>query len=84
MTTEPLDKGLAERIQQGLLFKSESKSVLSDLLVNDFGWDELTASAVWAFGPAQTGSNMLLDYTLEDEVNQNLLSNCRNSIVQGF
>jgi len=70
MTTEPLEKGLADRIQQGLLFKSENTSVLTDLLVNDFGWDELTASAVWAFGPAQTGSNMLLDYTIEEECNQ--------------
>lgn len=51
MTTEPLEKGLAEKIQQGLLFKQEQKDELSDLLVNDFGWDELTASSVWAFGP---------------------------------
>jgi 116 kDa U5 small nuclear ribonucleoprotein component len=70
MTTEPLEKGLADRIQQGLLFKSENTSVLADVLINDFGWDELTASSVWAFGPAKTGSNMLLDYTIEDECNQ--------------
>lgn len=81
MTTEPLEKGLADRIQQGLLFKSERISALANVLVDDFGWDELSASSVWAFGPAQTGSNMLLDYTLEDETNQQLLGNCRNSIV---
>jgi len=54
------------------------------MLVNDFGWDELTASSIWAFGPINTGSNMLLDYTIEDEVDKKLLYTCRNSIVQGF
>jgi U5 small nuclear ribonucleoprotein component len=52
MTTEPLEKGLADRIQQGLLFKSERISALANVLVDDFGWDELSASSVWAFGPA--------------------------------
>jgi len=58
--------------------------VLADLLVNDFGWDELTASSIWAFGPVQTSSNMLIDYTIEEEVDKKLMGNCRNSIVQGF
>jgi hypothetical protein len=52
MTTEPLEKGLADRIQQGLLFKSERTSALTNVLIDDFGWDELSASSVWAFGPA--------------------------------
>jgi U5 small nuclear ribonucleoprotein component len=32
MTTEPMDKGLLDRIQQGQLFKPENQSILTDLL----------------------------------------------------
>lgn len=41
-----------------------------DSLVNEFEWDELTASSVWSFGPQKTGSNMLIDYTIEGEVDK--------------
>jgi len=51
-----------------MLFKPDKRSILADVLVNQFDWDELTASSVWAFGPTNTGSNMLIDYTLESEV----------------
>jgi U5 small nuclear ribonucleoprotein component len=45
MIAEPLDKGLAEYIEAG------DFDLLPNLLVNEFQWDELTASSVWAFGP---------------------------------
>lgn len=61
MIAEPLDKGLAEHIDLGML------DLIPDLLVKDFGWDELTASSIWAFGPNKKGSNMLLDYTIPSE-----------------
>ena len=70
---EPLDKGLADAIQKKMLFKSENKSVLTDILVKDFEWDELTASSVWSFGPNKTGTNMLIDYTLEGETDKQKL-----------
>jgi len=57
---------------------------LSDVLVNDFDWDELTADSVWAFGPAHTGSNMLIDYTLPDETDKMRLNQVKPAIVQGF
>jgi len=52
MTTEPLEKGLGDKIQQDLLFKPENRSLLAALLMKDYDWDELTANSVWAFGPA--------------------------------
>lgn len=73
MIAEPLDKGLADCIQDGLLFKQDKRSILADVLVNQFDWDELTASSVWAFGPSRTGSNMLIDYSLEAEVDKSRL-----------
>jgi len=51
MIAEPLDKGLANCIQDRQLFKPENRSILIDNLVDEFGWDELTASSVWSFGP---------------------------------
>jgi U5 small nuclear ribonucleoprotein component len=57
---------------------------LSDVLVNEFDWDELTADSVWAFGPANTGSNMLIDYSLPDETDKMRLNQVKPAIVQGF
>ena len=84
MMAEPLDKGLAEAIQNKMLFKSEQQSILTDLLVKDFEWDELTASSVWAFGPNNTGSNMLIDYSLEGETDKQKLDFVKGPIVEGF
>lgn len=61
---EPLDKGLADYIDRGLF------DLLPNLLVKDFGWDELTAQSIWAFGPNKRGTNMLIDYTLEEETDK--------------
>ena len=74
MTTEPLEKNLSNRIQQDLLYKTEKRNLLADVLVKDFNWDELTANSVWAFGPTNTASNMLIDYTLEDEIDKTRLN----------
>lgn len=70
MTTEPMDKGLCERVHAQQLFKKDRFGVLADVLVDDFSWDDLTASGVWSFGPVQSNSNMLIDYTIEDEVDK--------------
>ena len=53
-----------------MLYKHEQGSVLADILVKEFEWDELTASSVWAFGPNKTGTNMLIDYSLEGETDK--------------
>ena len=52
---------------------------------SQYGWDLLSSRSVWAFGDSPTrGTNLLLDDTLPSEVDKNLLSSCRSSIVQGF
>jgi len=66
------------------LYRPENKGLLSSLLVKDFAWDELSADSVWAFGPASSHANMLLDYTIEGETDKTHLEACRNSITQGF
>ena len=87
MMAEPLDRGLSAAIQDKQLYKTENKSLLVDVLTNEFEWDELTASSVWAFGPTKTslpGSNMLIDYTIEGEVDKQKLNMLKGPIVHGF
>ena len=80
MIAEPVEKDLSLRIQSGLLMSQ--KSVLADVLSKEFGWDELTASSIWAFGPDKTrGSNILIDYSIEGEVDKFRLNYVKNSIV---
>lgn len=54
------------------------------MLVRDFNWDELSTDSIWAFGPSDQGANMLMDYTLNSEVDNGRLGQVKNSIVQGF
>ena len=44
----------------------------------------MTASSVWAFGPNNTGSNMLIDYSLEGETDKQKLDFVKGQIVEGF
>ena len=54
---------------------------IEELLVNTFAWDELTANSVWAFGPHNIGTNVLVDYTLGFETDKQRLNSVKNSIV---
>jgi U5 small nuclear ribonucleoprotein component len=79
MIAEPLDKGLAEQIEAGMVdIKRPS------LLVKEYQWDELTAQSIWAFGPNRLSSNMLIDYTLPTEVDKQRLSQVKDFMIQGF
>jgi U5 small nuclear ribonucleoprotein component len=57
---------------------------MEGILVDKFGWEELTADSVWSFGPGDIGSNMLVDYSLDFETNKQRLTAVKNSVVQGF
>ena len=54
---------------------------IEELLVNTFSWDELTANSVWAFGPHNIGTNVLVDYNLRFETDKQRLNSVKNSIV---
>lgn len=84
MIAEMLDEGLSEDIETKKLDISWKEETKRDYLVNNFKWDELTASSMWAFGPDMSGPNILIDYTIDDEVNKDLLSSSRDKIVHGF
>lgn len=83
--SEPLDEGLAEKLEAGKLKLTWDKKKLSKFFQERYDWDLLSSRSVWAFGDSPThGTNILLDDTLPSEVDKALLNSCRASIVQGF
>jgi 116 kDa U5 small nuclear ribonucleoprotein component len=57
---------------------------VSDFFTQKYNWDILAATSVWAFGPDDTGPNLLLDYSLPGETDKSALSMLQDSVVQGF
>ncbi|CAO3634329.1 unnamed protein product [Mucor fragilis] len=81
---EPLEKELAEEIENGDISIRWPKSKLGSRLETKHGWDVLASRSVWAFGPDDMGPNLLMDDTLPSEVDKKLLFSVKDSIRQGF
>ena len=60
MIAEPLDTGLAEDIEHGVVSMAWPKKKVAEFFQAKYDWDILAARAVWAFGPTKNGPNMLL------------------------
>ncbi len=84
MLAEPLDAGLSEDIERGVVNIHWDKKTIGDFFRSKYDWDLLAARSVWAFGPDDQGPNILMDDTLSSEVNKKLLGTVRESVVQGF
>ncbi|KNA17654.1 hypothetical protein SOVF_077950 [Spinacia oleracea] len=84
MIAEPLERGLAEDIENGVVSIDWPRKKLGEFFQTKYEWDLLAARSVWAFGPDKQGPNILLDDTLPSEVDKNLLNAVKDSIVQGF
>lgn len=84
MISEPLEKGLAEDIENEVVMINWNKKQLGDFFQTKYEWDLLAARSIWAFGPEHNGPNVLLDDTLPSEVDKELLQTVRESLVQGF
>ncbi|EPS62854.1 hypothetical protein M569_11934 [Genlisea aurea] len=89
MIAEPLEKGLAEDIENGVVSIDWPRKKLGDFFQTKYDWDLLAARSIWAFGPdkqasvSNQGPNILLDDTLSGEVDKGLLNAVKDSIVQG-
>jgi len=84
MICEPLEKGLAEDLEKGLVNLSNPISVTQEFFQRKYDWDVMAARSVWALGPDQHGSNLLLDDSLRGETNKSLLNSIKDHVVQGF
>lgn len=81
---EPLEKGLAEDIENFIIQPTWEKKQLSQYLQSKYSWDLLASRSLWAFGPGDHGPNILLNDTIESETDRKLLGSIKDSIVQGF
>lgn len=84
MIAEPLDQGIAEDIESGRVSIKWPIRKVGKFFEENYGWDLLASRSIWAFGPEDTGPNILQDDTLPSEVDKKLLNQVRESIKQGF
>ena len=63
MIAEPLEKGLAEDIENEVVQIGWTKKI-GEFFQSKYDWDLLAARSIWAFGPESTGPNILVDDTL--------------------
>ncbi|KAI1259496.1 P-loop containing nucleoside triphosphate hydrolase protein [Xylariaceae sp. FL1019] len=83
MIAEPLDDGIAEDIENGRVNMRDGARKVGKFFQDKYGWDLLAARSIWAFGPEETGPNILQDDTLA-AVDKTLLRSVRETIRQGF
>ena len=70
MIAEPLEKGLAEVIENEVVQIGWTKKKIGEFFQSKYDWDLLAARSIWAFGPESTGPNILVDDTLPSEVRE--------------
>lgn len=68
MIAEPLEKGLAEDIENEVVQITWPRKKLGEFFQTKYDWDLLAARSIWAFGPDSSGPNILVDDTLPSEV----------------
>jgi U5 small nuclear ribonucleoprotein component len=84
MIAEPLERGIAEDITSGRISIRLPPRQLGAHFQQKYGWDLLAARSIWAFGPDESGPNILMDDTLPSEVDKKLLYSVKESVKQGF
>ena len=77
MIAEPMEKGLAEDIENEVVSIQWNKKRLGEFFQTKYDWDLLAARSIWAFGPDATGPNILVDDTLPSEVSTLILNMLR-------
>ena len=68
MIAEPLDKGIPEDIETGRVTMRMAPKERGKHFNEKYGWDMLAARSIWAFGPEDSGPNVLIDDTLPSDV----------------
>ncbi|KAF5658964.1 elongation factor 2 [Fusarium heterosporum] len=84
MVAEQLEKGISNDIESGAVRIRDPIRKTAKFFEEKHGWDKLAARSIWAFGPEETGPNILQDDTLPTEVDKKTLNAVKESIRQGF
>ncbi|CAF2789918.1 unnamed protein product [Rotaria sp. Silwood2] len=80
MSASPLQPELVEAIESGRITAKQDPKVRSAILVNEFGWDPISAKKIWCFGPEHNGPNILVDSTKGIDG----LMNIQDAVIAGF
>ena len=81
---EPLETEIGADIETRKVDINGDRKTLERHFEQNYKWDILASRGIWAFGPDDHSSNILIDDTLPDEVDKKLLYSVKDSIVQGF
>ena len=84
MIAEPLERGIAEDIETGRVNMRMTPKERGKFFEEKYQWDLLASRSIWAFGPDDSGPNILLDDTLPSQVDKKLLGTVKEHIKQGF
>lgn len=84
MIAEPLEKGIAEDIERGRVTIRMPAKERGKFFEEKYQWDLLASRSIWAFGPDESGPNILLDDTLPSQVDKKMLGTVKEHIRQGF
>lgn len=85
MISEPLDDGIAEDIEAGVVSLARQPiRQVAKIFEEKYEWDKLAARSIWAFGPEDQSPNVLVDDTLPSTTDKKKLKTVQESIKQGF
>lgn len=76
MIAEPLERGIAEDIERGRVTMKMTPKERGKFFEEKYQWDLLASRSMWAFGPNESGPNILLDDTLPSQVHLCLSHKC--------
>jgi elongation factor 2 len=79
-TAQPLEEGIPDLIEKGDLGPKDDPKLRAKRLAEEFGWDKEEASRIWAFGPENSGPNMLVDLTKGVQ----FMNEIKDSMESGF
>jgi U5 small nuclear ribonucleoprotein component len=84
MISEPLERGIAEDLETGRVTMKMTPKERGTFFQEKYQWDLLASRSIWAFGPDESGPNILLDDTLPSQVDKKMLGSVKEHIKQGF
>ena len=84
MIAEPLERGIAEDIESGRVTIRMTPKERGTFFQDKYQWDLLASRSIWAFGPDESGPNILLDDTLPSQIDKKLLGSVKEHIKQGL
>jgi len=84
MVAEPLDDGIAQDIESGKVSIRDPIRKVGQFFEENYDWDKLASRSIWAFGPDETGPNILQDDTLPSQIAKKQVNTVRDTLRQGF